>query len=281
MKEDITMHDCHTHTIYSADVDKARGSSIDEMAQTALDLGLKSIAFTDHLEIQTMLYNTRAPLDSDGIRRDVYEAKDKYKGKLNIIYGVEIGQMMHSLEISDSWLKKYDYEYIIGSVHNVKSPLNFSVPEFFEGVSDSELVKSWEDYIGDLVELVNHGGFHVLAHITYPLRYYKLAGKDGLINIEKNGNAYFEPVFKAMIDKDIALEVNTSGLRQKMGCPLPHKALVGFYYDMGGRDVSFGSDAHYACDIGKGIKECYEMCRDIGFEYGVFYENGEKKYFKL
>ena len=73
------MHDCHTHSLYSEDVDKQRGSSIDAMAARALEIGLASIAITDHLEIDNVGSPLHEPLDSDGIRRDVMAAKEKYE----------------------------------------------------------------------------------------------------------------------------------------------------------------------------------------------------------
>ena len=83
------MHDCHTHSLYSEDVDKQRGSSIDAMAARALEIGLASIAITDHLEIDNVGSPLHEPLDSDGIRRDVMAAKEKYAGRLNVIYGLK------------------------------------------------------------------------------------------------------------------------------------------------------------------------------------------------
>ena len=77
------MHDCHTHSLYSEDVDKQRGSSIDAMAARALEIGLASIAITDHLEIDNVGSPLHEPLDSDGIRRDVMAAKEKYEGSMS------------------------------------------------------------------------------------------------------------------------------------------------------------------------------------------------------
>lgn len=275
------MHDCHTHSIYSEDVDKIKGSTIDAMAARAVELGLSSLAITDHLEIDKVVDPDYERLDSDGIRRDIAAAKEKYAGKLNVIYGVELAQMMHHPEITADWLKKYQYEYIIGSSHAVRGQIDFSYHELFDGRSDDELMALWYQYLDELREMLKVGGFDVLAHITYPTRYFKTAGKSSLLDIDNHGREYFEDILKTLIDNGIALEINTSGLRQSLGVTLPNRDLATFYYELGGREISFGSDAHYACDIGKGLREGYEMCRDIGFKYVMVIENGTKKHYLI
>lgn len=275
------MHDCHTHSVYSEDVDKEKGSSIDAMAARAIELGLKSLAVTDHLEIHKVVYPDYHKLDSAAIRRDVMAAKEKYAGRLNLIYGVELAQMMHHPEITEKWLKDYEYEYIIGSAHTLRGCPDFSCVDFFSGHSDDELKAFWYAYLDELREMLAAGGFDVLAHITYPTRYYKLLGKSYIIDIDNKGREYFEDILKTVIDKGIALEINTSGLRQDLGITLPGRDLAEFYYELGGRELSFGSDAHYSCDLGKGLRDGYEMCRDIGFKYVMVIENGEKKHYSL
>ena len=37
--------------------------------------------------------------------------------------------------------------------------------------------------------------------------------------------------------------------------------------------ISIGSDAHYAKDIGRGIKECINHAVNNGFEYVTIFEN--------
>lgn len=275
------MHDCHTHSVYSEDVDKEKGSSIDAMAARALELGIKSIAITDHLEIDKVVYPDYTLLDSAGIRKDVLAAKEKYAGKVNVIYGVELAQMAHHPEITKKWLDEYKYEYIIGSTHTLRGCPDFSCVDFFEGHTDEELRNYWYMYLDEMREMLDIGGFDVLAHITYPTRYYKLLGKSHLVDIDNKGKEYFEDILKTIIEKNIALEINTSGLRQDLGITLPGRELAKFYFELGGRELSLGSDAHYSEYIGCGIRDGYEMCRDLGFKYVMVIENGEKKHYSL
>lgn len=269
------MHDCHTHSKYSGDVDPIKGATVDMMAQRAIKLGLESLAITDHLEIHQFFGTIFPPLDNDGIKKDVFAAKEKYGGKLNIIYGVELAQMLHDIEKTNAILSKYDYEYIIGSVHAIRNYHDFSEYDY-DNASDGTLLTMWDNYLAELKEIVSWGRFDVLAHITYPYRYYKYFQREKLLDIDKKGRDYFEDILKAVIEKGIALEINSSGLRQGLGCTLPNRDIASFYYELGGRNISVGSDAHYTNDIANGIKETYEMCREIGFKTVMVVENGKK-----
>ena len=81
-----------------------------------------------------------------------------------------------------------------------------------------------------------------------------------------------DQIFRALIDAGKALEVNTSGYRQKIGRPLPDLPLVRRYRELGGELVTLGSDAHSTQDLGKGIEEGMEMLQEAGFRYVALYE---------
>ena len=258
-------HETHCHSVYSGDVDKRRGASIDLLAARACELGLGSIAVTDHLEIDQTMGNIFPPLDNDGIRRDILAAKEKYKGRTEVVYGVELAQACHKMQKTQEILAEYKYDFIIGSVHCVRGFPDFSDMEY-SAVSDPMLAHSWELYLAEMREMVEWGGFDTLAHITYPYRYFHRHGRENIIKVHEKGREQFEPVLRRIIEKGIALEVNTSGLRQNDGCTFPHEDLIRFYRELGGELVTVGSDAHYACDLAADIPRIYELLASLGFK---------------
>ena len=80
-----------------------------------------------------------------------------------------------------------------------------------------------------------------------------------------------DQIFRLLIQKDKALEVNTSGLRQKIGRTLPDLPLLRRYRELGGRLVTLGSDAHCTEDLGKGIDEGMETLKAAGFTEFALY----------
>ena len=82
--------DYHTHTRFSFDGDPA--ATHDAMCRRALEVGLSDIAFTDHCDINgevEKLYDF--PFDPDTSWNAMMEAKEKYKGRLNVVCGIELG----------------------------------------------------------------------------------------------------------------------------------------------------------------------------------------------
>ncbi|MBR4950903.1 MAG: histidinol phosphate phosphatase, partial [Clostridia bacterium] len=74
------------------------------------------------------------------------------------------------------------------------------------------------------------------------------------------------------------LECNTSGYRQPIGESLPNEDLLRFYFELGGRDISLGSDAHRADHMGLRFKETAEMLKNIGFTHYTHFKNRKKIY---
>ena len=68
------------------------------------------------------------------------------------------------------------------------------------------------------------------------------------------------------------MEVNTSGLRQKLGETMPGLELLRRYRRLGGELVTLGSDAHCTEDLGAGIDQGMELLKAAGLNQFVVYE---------
>ena len=125
-------------------------------------------------------------------------------------------------------------------------------------------------YFKELEEIVDLGLFDTLAHLTYPLRYFAEGGHT--LSLEAHLPA-IKRIFDKLISQGKALEVNTSGHRKGMGVSLPDNDILKLYYDMGGRYLTVGSDAHCADDIGADITKVYDDLKSIGFKYITSFTN--------
>jgi histidinol-phosphatase (PHP family) len=77
-----------------------------------------------------------------------------------------------------------------------------------------------------------------------------------------------EKILVFLVKNERALEINTAGLF-KHGKPNPDYWIVEMYYDLGGRVVTIGSDAHESQHIGRGIEEVMKELKKFDFEYLV------------
>jgi len=178
---------------------------------------------------------------------------------------------------AEEQLKSQPYDIVLGSVHAVRGIIDFAFANIVT-LSKNEYLRLWEVYLQELLDTVRNDNIDVLTHITYPKRYFLKAGISDFPDIKNKGREYFEPVLKAVIDKGLTLECNTSGLRQNMGECLPNEDLFRFYYELGGRDIIVGSDAHHAKDVGANLSDGIQMLKSIGFTKTARFKN-RNKYF--
>ncbi len=274
------MFDNHSHTQYSGDIPKGKGNSVRELCLAAIDKGLTGIAITDHFDIDGIRDGFFPPLEHDSVTRDIYAAREEFKGRLVILQGIELGQATHMPEESHSQLNSQPYDIVLGSVHAVRGIIDFADTDI-KSMQKNEYIRLWEQYIEEMLDTIEWGNFDVLTHITYPKRYYLANGVTEFPDIKNKGREYFEPILKAVINKGLTLECNTSGLRQAMGECLPNEDLLRFYYELGGRDVSIGSDAHKAIDIGANFGDACEMLANIGFTHLAKFNSRKKDFYKI
>jgi len=250
--------DSHLHTTNSFD----GNYSLDKMCAAAVRAGISEIAVTEHCDIDCILDGIYPPYDEAKIREDIKAARDKYDGLLRIDHGVELGQAHLRLEESKALLERDDYDFVLGSLHNLPDVPDFSLLKF-DKMTIEQAVSLWERSLTEVNKLVRCGLINSLAHITYPIRYITLAGKS--IDLVKY-YPQLEEIFGYMIENGIALEINSSGIRQGLGFTLPSEEILRFYVKCGGRMVTVGSDAHFAEHIGADIPAVYDMLHDAGLD---------------
>ncbi|HKL98589.1 MAG TPA: PHP domain-containing protein, partial [Mobilitalea sp.] len=80
--------DYHVHSNYSSD----GKASMEQMVKRALELGLKKLCFTDHMDYDYPAVDEHNfELNMDSYQLKLSELKEKYLGRLEILTGVELG----------------------------------------------------------------------------------------------------------------------------------------------------------------------------------------------
>ena len=244
--------DTHVHSHYSKDA--CRNMTFDAMCETALQKGMTAIAFTDHYELP---FDYK--FDPASREKEFAAAKEKYAGKLTLLRGIELGEQTEDFAEANRVLSLADFDLVLGSQHAVRGWDDFyDVP--YPALSDAELRALWEQYLSELYETVSFGTLDVLAHMRYPERYFP----KGKLSLNEKGREYFEPVFKKMIERGIALEINTKAPLRRGQVPDPGLDLLKFYKELGGTRVTVGSDAHRKNNIGGGFAEAAALLEAAG-----------------
>ena len=159
------MMDLHVHTDNSFD----GHHSAMFLCEQAVHKGLRAIAFTDHMDID--LYEQQN-LEARQIQSffEVSKARSAFQGKLLVLNGIELGQGTFDMPLSEKSIQKFDYDFVIGSMHELRDSTDYSQLKYDEYTMD-ELNELLEQYSKELYQLALWGHFDTMAHITYPLRY--------------------------------------------------------------------------------------------------------------
>ncbi|MCR5262807.1 MAG: histidinol-phosphatase HisJ family protein [Clostridiales bacterium] len=264
--------DCHTHSKYSFD----GCEEITDMCETAIKNGIKVLTVTDHCDIDDITEGRYPEYDAENAQNSILEAQETYRDRLMLMRGLELGQPIFYPEKSAAILDKYRYDFVLGSMHNLMSAPDFSQFKWAD-MTESEIGYFFQKSLSEIERIVDFPGINSIAHINYPVRYIRRAGKD--LDYDRF-LPQIERIYKKIISKNLSLECNTSGWH-KQPVPedtdmrtLPDTDLMKLYYDLGGRMVTIGSDAHKACFIGTGITETLKTLKKIGFEYITVYTEG-------
>ena len=256
--------DLHAHTDNSFD---GHHSAV-FLCETAAARNLRAVAFTDHVEMD---YYRAQSFDRTAKQSyfEIVKARSAFRGKLVVCAGVELGQPTYNLPEAESLLQQYSYDVVIGSIHNLRGKKDFwylTREDYADGGADKLL----REYFDEVLLLAQWGGFDVLAHLTYPLRY--IVGEHGIPVDLTNYAGQIDAILEAAVKNRLALEINASGLRQKLAQTMPGENIVRRFRELGGKKITMCSDAHYAEDLGAGLEQAMDLSLRCGFTHMTLHQ---------
>ncbi|HEX2949982.1 MAG TPA: PHP domain-containing protein [Armatimonadota bacterium] len=197
----------------------------------------------------------------------------KYDGTLWVGTGVEVAEYMFDPTHAEQIMNLTDYDVIIGSVHSIAYDNwdSYSRTNFDVTVPREKILTYLKRYFAEMQRMIECAHINVLAHITCPFRY--INGKYGR-NIDVSIFAeQIEQILHDIIDKGIALELNTSGLNIGWGEFMPSREILACYSRLGGELITLGSDAHISQNVGGGLKDGLALLQEVGYKYYASYCN--------
>lgn len=259
--------DMHTHSEHSHD----SACSIEDMCLSEMQKGTRIFAVTDH-------FDTFAFDDCDiftPIKESYDQVKvlrEQYKDTCLLLAGVEIGEGFWFLEQYKKILHMVPFDVIIGSVHCVRCK-NLEIPYSkidFSKLGIEKVYEYLDCYFRDIITMTEEMDFDILAHLTCPLRYIK--GKFGISVDLKRYDTKITQILRKIIDRNIALEVNTSAF-DMINDFMPGAAIIRQYYSMGGRLITLGSDAHTSEHASQNFDKAIKTLQEIGFKNICYFKD--------
>ena len=108
--------DYHLHSSFSGDSD----TPMEDMVLQGISQGLSTMCFTEHLDMDYPYQNAEEglfELNTDSYLYELIRLKEKYTGKIRILFGVELGVQPHLRRELAVYAKSYDFDFKIGRAH--------------------------------------------------------------------------------------------------------------------------------------------------------------------
>lgn len=259
--------DMHMHTWFSTDSEACPC----DMADEAVRKGLKTICFTDHFDKDDLEWGEEGIFDVDAYFVEMQKLQEEYAGKLNIRIGIELGLRTYLKDYYEELTKKYPFDFVIGSVHNVpykkdaEGNILYTDPAAEKLFTDRTDKEAYRLMMETTLENVRTSDcFQTLGHLDYVVRYGKSREKEYSYTDYAD---IIDEILKLLIEKEKGLEVNSAGLKYGLPFAHPHPEVLKRYRELGGEIITIGADAHKPEHIAYDFAKAEEILKSCGFKY--------------
>lgn len=247
---------------------------MERTCRRAVELGLPSIAFTEHADFtpwslpqgvelpagwQEFVADeklTPPPPDVHGYLECLERCRERHPG-LRILSGVELGEPHWHQATAAGLLEAGRFQRVLASVHSMPTAdgrgfTDVSALYADPGRNASAIVRA---YLAEAVRLIEQfPEFEVLAHIDYPVRSWPA---DAEPYDPRDFEQEHRHVLHTLAAAGKTLEVNTR-------VPL-HPEVLAWWRQEGGRTISFASDAHDPDSLARGFRAAAAVASAAGF----------------
>ncbi len=250
--------DMHTHSTFSAD----GKSTLSDMVGAAKDMGLSFYGISEHFDTDSVsaaiFKPTDAPVYFSAARALQAEVCTR---SFRFLAGGEFGFSREQAAQEQLLAICADFrpDFVVNSVHAVDG-YDCYFPEYFAGKKKEEAYGAYLEMVRDSLDapypydIVGHIGY-VSRNAPYPVRKIRYEDFPDL----------YDDILKTIVRKGKILEVNTSA-RYAESEFLPDVDVLARYFELGGRFISFGSDAHATIRICEKRDLVIPALKKIGFQ---------------
>ena len=251
--------DMHIHSIYSYDGQMR----IESVIKRGLELGLKYLAFTEHIELDQI--TLKQVVNRYKCYCEELEILQEKYPNIKLIKGMEVSNPERHIDELQT-INNLDLDYILGSNHLL--PKEYSKKEVLL-------------YYKRILQMVKNGGIDAVAHLDYIRRridevILPIGIIEEIFDTLRKCNKYIDDTTPwalakeendTIISNDIALEINSSASRRINEFSFPNDEKLKLYQQMGGSKVTIGSDAHRLNEVFDNIEN---VSQKYDFNKGIY-----------
>lgn len=263
--------DQHTHCNFSTDSE----ATPEFMIQGAIEKGLTHLCLTDHMDLDYPGTTKEEPL-FEFSAPDYFAAlsplKEQVRDRLCLGIGIELGlrpgrddlnRTMHRL------LANHPFDFVLGSIHLLEDEDPY-YESYWQGRTAKDILIKYFNAM--LTCLKEYNNFDSLGHLDYLIRYIpSFCGEKDYTY--KEYAEVLDEIFKFLIDKKKALEINTAGLIKGLPYFHPKLEVLKRYLELGGELITIGSDAHSPDKIATEFAKTEKLLRSCDVKGYYVYSN--------
>ena len=162
----------------------------------------------------------------------------------------------------EDWIRdlagRYAWDYFIGSVHYISPAWAIDNPSKISEWKNHDPMEVWTAYCERLTKAAESDLFDIIGHADLCKRFCFYPQQDWL--------PLFRPFLETAKKHNVAIELNTAGLRKDCKEIYPHSRIVQLAAELG-VPITFGSDAHAPAEVGMNFPEAIALARKAGYTH--------------
>lgn len=262
-------YDYHIHSHFSDDCK----TDMEEIVEKAIEIGLKEICFTDHIDYDNCYSEKEFEFNVEEYTGHINIMRDRYGDKIKILKGIEMGIQPHIIEKCDKVIENGNFDFVISSIHTCGRKVLYN-GEFYIGKSAKE---AYLKYFEELLYCIkNFNNFNIIGHLNILPRYNEEVAKENLMDYSD----FLYEIFKALIERNKGIEINTSSFRYSNKFLLSADVLK-LYKELGGEIITIGSDSHTSDTLVHKFDYIYKLIKEIAFKYITTFEKMQPKFVEI
>jgi len=245
--------DYHMHTVLCR---HAVGVPTEYAAQ-AVRLGLTEIGFSEHNPMIRDDYDDWHMLQAD---LDTYVANVEQARRDHPRLTIKLALEVDYIPGQEDWIRqlaaRHPWDYLIGAVHYVSESWDLDNPKKISEWKNRDPFEVWTVYFERLTMAAESGLFDIMAHADLCKKFCFYPKQPWMPMVAQ--------FMKAAKSADVAMELNTAGLRKDCREIYPSRSIVDLAAQHG-VPITFASDAHAAGEVGMNFEDAVAMAKAAGY----------------
>ena len=240
-----------------------------EYARVAAEKGFDEIGFADHNPMPEPFDDWRMLIDELPLYLDsVQEAREQFPA-----LPIRLGLECDFIAGQEAWIEKLagmaDWDYFIGSVHYIAPGWDVDNPRHIGKFNEYPVGEIWAMYWKAYEQCIRSGLFDFVAHPDLVKKFgHRPAG-----DLRK----FYEPSIAAAAEKNVAVEINTAGLRKPVSELYPAREFLQMALEAG-IPLLINSDAHAPEEVGADFDKAVALAAGVGFTQTVRLHKHQRRF---